>query len=94
MAIASVFLYAVGRWAPAVLYPVWNGWMKFAHYLSIVMTTFILMVAWAIALIPIAILLKIMRIKVMNMTFRQPVDTYWENREDRHNDFKLLERQF
>ncbi|MCO6430147.1 MAG: hypothetical protein J5J00_04745 [Deltaproteobacteria bacterium] len=94
LAVVSLVLYAIGHFVPVILYPVWDGWMKFAHILGIVMTTLILFVAWSIALIPISVLLKVCRIKVMDTTFRQPVETYWEERSDKYNDFKLLERQF
>ena len=91
---AAIIFTFLGYKAPFLLRPVWSGWMKFAHVLGIVMTTLILFLAWAIVLLPIAYLLRFIRIKVMDMDFKTNVSTYWEEREDKHNDFKLLERQF
>ena len=94
LSISSVILNLVGRFAPIVLLPAWEAWMKFAHVLGMVMTTVILGIAWIIALIPIAMLLKLLRVKVMDASFKKPVSTYWEDRPEKFNDFKLLERQF
>lgn len=94
LSLVSIPLYFVGVYYPTLLHPVWDAWMKFAHVLGTVMTTFILAVAWTIALIPLGLLLRVCRVKVMDTTFREPVDTYWEARDAKHDDFKLLERQF
>ena len=90
----GVGIEMLGAYAPALLHPLWKGWMAFAHVLGTVMTTLILSVAWYVALLPIAMILKTLRVKVTHTTFREPVSTYWEDREERLNDFKLLERQF
>lgn len=93
LGIGSVVLL-LGARAPAVLHPVWSGWMKFAEKLSVVTTFAILMVAWSLLVVPMALLLRVLRVKVMNMDYRLPVDSYWETRAERLHDFKLLERQF
>lgn len=84
----------LGARAPGVLHPVWNAWMKFAEKLSVVTTFAILMLAWCLMVIPMAIVLRIFRVQVMEMDFRLPVDTYWHVRPEKMHDFKLLERQF
>ncbi len=88
-------LFAVlGYLVPRALLPVWRGWMKLAHYLSIVMTFVILGLIWAIGFVPMATLLKTLRIKVMDLSYRANVDTYWEKRDAKYDDFKRLEQQF
>lgn len=87
-------LLLLGARAPATLRPIWSGWMKFAEKLSVVTTFTILMLAWCLLVVPMSLLLRVFRVKVMNMDFRQPVESYWENRADKLHDFKLLERQF
>ena len=91
---AALVLITLGYKAPAVLHPLWKGWMKFAHVLGLVMTTLILAVAWTVALLPTAFGLKIFGVKVMDLSFDRSTKTYWENREAKSNNFKLLERQF
>ncbi len=93
LAIGTAFM-VLGSRAPSVLHPVWNMWMKLAEKLSVVMTFAILMVAWCLMVIPMAIVLRIFRVQVMEMDFRLPVDTYWHVRPEKMHDFKLLERQF
>ena len=83
-----------GALAPRVLHPLWKLWMALAEKLSVVMTFVILMVAWCLLVVPMAAILRLFRVKVMDMSFRSPVNSYWEVRPDRVHDFKLLERQF
>ena len=91
IALTLVFLTRV---FPTVVVPVWRVWMALAEKLGLVMTTIILSVGWFAAIIPMALGLRLFRIKVMNTTFRQPVKSYWEDRDPKYDDFKLLERQF
>lgn len=91
---AGTIFAALGYAAPAVLYPVWKGWMTLAHYLGIFMTSVILTIAWTIVLVPIAMLLRLIGKKVMDTSYGAPVDTYWEERDEKCHDFQLLKRQF
>lgn len=93
IALAVPFV-GLGYLAPRVLLPIWRGWMKFAVGLSVVMTTIILSIAWLVMFIPVGILFKLIGKRVMDTRFGAPVETYWEVRNPKHNDFKLLERQF
>jgi hypothetical protein len=93
LAIAAVFAGA-GYLTPRLLHPVWAGWMKFAHLLSLVMTFVVLSVAWVGAFLPMAALLKVFRKEVMDTSFDRKAVTYWENRDPKYDDFKRLERQF
>jgi hypothetical protein len=85
---------ALGYTAPAVLHPLWRAWMKLAHYLSIVMTFVILSLAWSIGFVPMAYILKIVGIKRIDVSYRSGVDSYWEKRDPKYDDFKRLELQF
>lgn len=91
---AAAVLLMTGAFAPTVLLPVWRSWMLFAHYLGIVMSTLIVAIAWTIMLVPVAILLKLIGKKVMDLSFDRSVSSYWEERDQKYHDFKLLERQF
>lgn len=91
---AGLLIYCLGVFAPAILKPAWQAWMKFAHYLGLVMTTVILVTMWTLIVIPIGLAVKLLGVKIMDMRFRAPVTTYWEDRSDEINDFKLLERQW
>ena len=84
----------LGYLAPGALHPLWRAWMKLAHYLSLVMTFVILSVAWCIGFVPMAYLLKILGIKRIDVSYRSGVDSYWEKRDVKYDDFKRLELQF
>jgi hypothetical protein len=79
---------------PRLLMPVWYYWMKFALALGAFMTLVIITLAWIIMFIPIGILFKLIGKRTVNISFKSSSDSYWEQREDKYNDFKLLERQF
>lgn len=92
-AVGMVFA-ALGYLLPQALLPVWRGWMKLAHYLSIVMTFVILSTAWTIGFVPMAYLLKILRIKAMDLSYKTNVSSYWETRDPKYDDYKRLELQY
>lgn len=90
----GLFILLIAYTATAIFLPLWEVWMKFAHYLGMVMTNVILTIAWIVVMVPIAILLKVMGKKVIDSRFDRSLKTYWEDRDDKSNDFQLLERQF
>lgn len=92
--LTGVLVYCLGVFAPRLLKPAWQGWMKFAHYLGLMMTTVLLTAMWVAVVIPVGLAVKILGIKVMDMRFRAPVNSYWEDRAHGMDDFKLLERQW
>ncbi|MCI5064359.1 SxtJ family membrane protein [bacterium] len=90
----TTFFIGTGYLAPLVLYPLWAGWMAFAHFLGIIMSFVFVSVTWFVIAVPLAILLKVIGKKVMDLSFDRSVESYWEDREEKYHDFKLLERQF
>lgn len=84
----------LGWFAPRVLMPVWRGWMKFAHYLSIVMTAILLTVTWCVGFLPMALILRVCGVKRMDTSFKSDRATYWEPRDTKYDDFKRLELQY
>jgi hypothetical protein len=91
---AGIAFGILGYRAPRALYPLWKGWMKLAHYLSIVMTFVIMLLTWTIGFVPMAMLLKALRVKRMDLSYRSGAATYWESRDPKFDDFKRLEQQF
>lgn len=84
----------MGYQTPNLLYPLWKGWMAFAHVLGTIMTTVILGIAWTLLVIPFAVALKVLGKKVMDMSFDRTRASYWQDREEKQHDFKRLEQQF
>jgi hypothetical protein len=91
---ASIALIAAGRYAPTVLWPLWKGWMTFAKLLSLIMTPVILAVLWFMVLAPTALALRMIGKRVMDLSFKAPVDSYWIDRPESKHNFKRLERMF
>src|SRR5690606_35879947 len=56
---AAAALLLLGYRLPRVLYPVWDAWMTFAHYLGMVMTVVLLTVLWIVLVIPLAVGLRV-----------------------------------
>jgi hypothetical protein len=54
----------------------------------------LLSVAWTIGFVPMAYLLKILRIKSMDLRYGANIDSYWEKRDAKYDDFKRLELQY
>jgi Saxitoxin biosynthesis operon protein SxtJ len=93
--LAPAMLFAVlGLYAPRVLLPVWRAWMKLAHYLSLVMTSVVLSIAWCVGLLPIAGVMKIFGVKPMDLSYGANRTSYWETRNPKYDDFKRLELQW
>jgi hypothetical protein len=94
LVVAGLVTWAVGVTAPNVLKKPWEAWMAFAHVLGFVMTTILLTLTWVVMVIPLAAVLRVFGVKVMDATYKTSVATYWETRDVKLNDFKLLERQY
>ena len=90
----AVIFGVLGYLAPAVLHPIWRAWMKLAHYLSLVMTFVILGIAWCIGFVPMAGVMKALRIKAMDLSYKTDVQSYWIARDPKYDDFKRLEQQY
>lgn len=91
---ATLVIATLGYKAPIILYPVWSAWMAFAHGLGIAMSFVFVVVTWVIMAVPLAYILRVIGKDVMDLSFDRSVESYWEDREDRLHNFKLLERQF
>lgn len=93
-AVGGIVIGILGYRAPRALHPLWKGWMKLAHYISFVMTFVIMSLTWTIGFVPMAMFLKVLRIKTMDLSYRSGASTYWETRDPKFDDFKRLEQQF
>lgn len=87
-------LYILAYTVPIIIYPLWSAWMGFAHLLGLVMNFVFVSITWFLMAVPLGMLLKIIGKKVMDLSYKADVDSYWETRAEKYHDFKLLERQF
>jgi len=80
LGIAAFFLLA-GLIVPRLLAPIELVWMKFAHYLSIVMTYVILTLTYYLVITPVGLLLRIMRKDLLSLKFEKGLPSYWVKAE-------------
>ncbi len=93
IAVGSI-LIVLGRAAPSLLQPVWYYWMKFALALGLLMTTILVALAWVTMFVPMGLLFKLIGKKTIDVSIKKEAGTYWEPRDKKLSNFKLLERQF
>jgi hypothetical protein len=93
-AFTSILFTGLSAATPKLIWPLWRGWMGLAKVLNMVMTPVILGILWFCVLAPTAIILRLIGKRVMDLSFRADVPTYWIDRPAKTNDFKRLERQF
>lgn len=92
--LATVFV-VLGYKAPALLQPLWSGWMKIAQILGSVMTILLLGIAWMLVLMPVSLIMRLVGKKVMDLQFKKgKVESYWKDRDPKLHNFKLLDKQF
>lgn len=91
---SGALITATGFLAPNVLRPFWRAWMKFAHYLSKVMTFLLLSIVWSIGFVPMAFVMRLFGVKPMDLSYRAGATSYWNKRDTSRDDFKRLEQQY
>lgn len=92
--VATMIVVSLGAYAPKVLYPFWSAWMGLATGLGVVMSYVFVGITWCVMAVPLALILRLIGKKVMDLSFDRSVPSYWEERKETYHDFKLLERQF
>jgi hypothetical protein len=91
---AAAAFFVLGKFVPRVMHPFWKGWMFIGAILGIFVNFVLLSLVWLVMVIPFGIALKLIGKRVMDLSFRAPVDSYWQNRDEKLANFELLERQF
>lgn len=94
LVVATMIMVSFGAYAPKVLYPFWSAWMGLATGLGVVMSFLFVGITWYLMAVPLALILRLIGKKVIDLSFDRSVLTYWEDRKETYHDFKLLERQF
>lgn len=89
----GAFLFIGAQINPKLFQPIWYYWMKIALAIGTVMTTVLITLSWGMFLF-MGVLFKILNKKLIDLRFKDGSSTYWEVRDKKSNDFKLLERQY
>jgi hypothetical protein len=81
------------RW-PFALYHFWKAWMWLGDSLGHVVSFIVIFGIWALATVPIGLMLRIIGKRLMDVSFKSGQSSYWEERDPAGNDFKLLKKQY
>ncbi|WP_420456244.1 SxtJ family membrane protein [Rubrivirga sp.] len=87
-------LVVLGSVAPVVLRPVRTAWMALAFALGFVMTRVLLTAAFALAVVPVAVGLRLLGKDPLHRRPEPSAETYWIDRADGRPDRESLERYF
>lgn len=91
---ATTGLLALARFAPRAARPLWKGWMRVAEILSFIVTGTILTVTWVAMLTPMSALLRVLGIKVMDLSYGTGQASYWEDRDPKQDAVALFKNQY
>jgi len=87
-------LFVFGLTAPAILKPVFRGWMTFAVIMGFVMTRAMLTIVYFCLFTPIALLLKMMGKDLLEEKWDKTTASYWVKRQPAPFDPAAVERMF
>ena len=79
---AGLILVIGGAVAPRVLKAPFQLWMAFAFVLGLVMTNVILTLTYLIALTCVGLLMRLFRHDTLDIQWKSPRVSYWQDRED------------
>ena len=72
--------------APATLRPVYRGWMRLSHTIGRVMTPLVLGATWAVTILPMGLVMKLIRRDPMMRRFEPDRASYFAEPEARQPD--------
>ncbi len=87
-------LVVLGAVAPVALRPARTAWMALAFALGFVMTRVLLTAAFAVAVVPVAVVLRLLGKDPLSRRPDPDAETYWVTRTDGRPDRESLERFF
>jgi hypothetical protein len=89
----AAFLFS-GRFAPAVLRPVYRVWMRFAGLLAWINTRLLLGIFFYLVMTPIGLLLRLMGKDLLERRIDAGAASYWKKREEGPTDRERYTRLF
>ncbi len=84
--VVGILLAAWALLAPARLRPVYRGWMRVSHVIGRVMTPLVLGLTWAVTILPMGLVMKIIRRDPMHRHFEPGRESYFSAPESRQPD--------
>jgi len=85
--VAGFIVLLMVLFVPSGLKVLFKCWMKAAQVMGAVVTTFILTVFFFAVITPISIILRLMGKDFMNLGWKNQMDSYWINRDDKKENY-------
>ncbi len=92
LAVAAGVVLIVGLFIKPIMRPIFRGWMWLAQKLNWVMTRVLLTVVWLTMFVPIALVLRLLRIDFFDRKLDPQKASYWNQYPDQPYDRKRTER--
>jgi len=89
--ITGFIVLLMALFVPSGLKVLFEYWMKVAQVMGAVVITFVLTVVFFVVITPISVILRLMGKDFMNLRWKNQMDSYWINREDKKENYN---RQF
>lgn len=92
--IVSVLLFIFAFLFPLILKPVYIFWMKLAFVLGWINTRLILIVIFYILFTPVGLIMRLLRVDLLDRKIEKNKDSYWKKREKKIYNPSDYERLF
>ncbi len=87
---AGLLLFS-GLWKPAILVPLYRGWMALAFAMGWVVSHVILILFYFLVITPIGLILRLVGKELMDVSFKKKRPSYWVRRSpDRPVDYEKM----
>ena len=87
-------LMILGAVVPALLKPVYHGWMAMALAMGFVMTRVILTIVFFLILLPIGLFMRLLGKDLLDEKIDRDATTYWKRKEYAFSDSTRFEKYF
>lgn len=91
---AGGVILASGLFVPAVLWPLYRGWMRVGHTLGLINTRLIIGLIFFLVVTPIGLLMRVLRVDPLRKKFDRKAASYWHEIAPKESVKEHCERQF
>ncbi len=73
----SLFFIVFGLLFPKLLSPIEWVWMKFAHFIGVIMTFIILSLTFFVVITPFGLIMRLFKKDLLSLKFDKSIKSYW-----------------
>ena len=94
LVVVAVSFLVAALYVPTWLEPIRKVWMRVAEFVGTVNSWVLLTIVFVVVMTPIAVLLRLMNRRPMELTPSQAANSYWRQRRPEEFGPERMERQF